>query len=97
MRQEHLVDEVGERLQVGRDDLEEIVHLARQRIGFLHLWQAGEKLGKALRIVSIVGGERDRDDVDQREPEAVAVERRAIALDETGLFQPLSSPRALRG
>jgi len=61
-----------------------------------HFRQARQKLSEAPRIVAIVGGQRYRDDVDQRKTQPVAVEYRAIAADKPILLQPLATPRALR-
>ena len=97
VRHQHVVDDVGQALEVAQHGLQQIVGVAGQRIGLLDIVDAVDQRAKFLGVVGRVGRERDVDEGDQVEAERFAREVGVIARDHLLLLQPHPPPRALRG
>src|SRR5215510_12675937 len=96
VRQEHLVEDPRERLEIRNRQLDEVIRLAGQRIGFLHFLEAFDQLHEALGVVGRVCRQRHLHEHDHVEPERLRRQRGVIAADDAGVLQRLPAPRALR-
>ncbi len=96
VRHQHVVDDVGQALEVAQHRLQQIVGIAGQRIGLLDVVDAVDQRAKFLGVVGRMGGQRDVDEGDHIEAERLAGEIGVVARDHLFLLQPHPPPRALR-
>lgn len=97
VRHQHIVDDVGQALEVAQHHLEHVIGISRQRIGLLDIVDAVDQLAKPLGVVGRMGRQRDVDEGDQAEAERFAGKIGVIAGDDLFLLQPHPAARALRG
>lgn len=80
VRHQHVVDDVGQALEVAQHHLEHVIGIAGQRIGLLDVVDAVDQLAKPLGVVGRVGRQRDVDEGDQAEAERLAGEALGFGL-----------------
>jgi hypothetical protein len=96
MRHQHIVDDVGQALEVAQHRLQQIIGVAGQRIGLLDIVDTVDQRMKPLGIVGRMGRQRDVNEGDQIEAERLAGEVGVIARYHLLFFQAHPPPRALR-
>ncbi len=89
--------EAAERIEVGYDHLEQEVHLAGHRVRRDDFRPLLQRAAKTLDHVVGMALELDLDVGQHVLPDALGIEDRRIAADDSLLFEPPHAPRAGRG
>ena len=97
LREEDIVENPGQSLEVGNGHLDEIVGYAGERTGFLHFLQSVNQALEALNIAGVVGGQRNLDKHHNIQLERLGIQRGVITSDNAGIFKPAAPTLALRG
>ncbi len=92
VRHQHVVDDIGQALEIAQHDLQQIVGVAGQGIGFLDFIDPSHQVAEALGVVGRVGRQRDLDEGQHVEAEGFAGEIGMIAGDDFLVLQPRSPP-----
>src|SRR6266700_880051 len=88
VRHQHVVDDIRETFQVAQHDLQQIVGVAGERIGFLDIVDPIDQRAKPLGVVGRMGRQRDVNECDDVEAERFAGEVGVIARYHVLFLQP---------
>src|SRR5437868_7496456 len=95
MGKQHVVDEPLQAVEIGDPRLEEVVEIARHRMGFEDRARLPYEIGEALGVGLGMATELHMHERRQREAERARIELGAISPDEPRLFERLAAARYL--
>ena len=87
MRHQHVVDDIGQALEIAENNFQQVIRVADQRIGLLNIVHAPHKVAKAFGVVERMCRQRNLDERQHVQPKRLACEVGVIAGNNMFLFK----------
>ncbi len=97
MRHQHVVDDIGQALEIAENNFQQVIRVADQRIGLLNIVHAPHKVAKAFGVVERMCRQRNLDERQHVQPKRLARKIGVITRNDVFVFQPRAPARTLRG